>query len=84
MKLITAKRLITALNSISQISHEDAEDQLAIFKLYGKDGYQNIVEIKATAVIATVQVNTDLLKLNIKESKQIINSFIAKTNFFFN
>ena len=84
MKLITAERLIATLNKINRISSKDTKNQEAILRLYGMHGYQNIVEKKATAVIAAVQVNTDLLNLNMKESKQIIDNFISKTNYFFN
>lgn len=82
MKLITTTRLITALNNLSRINNKKTNRLQAIARVYGRYGYQNIVERNAEAVIAAVQVDTKLLKLNMQESSQIIEDLISKCDYF--
>jgi hypothetical protein len=82
MKLITQERLIAALDSVQQVCDERTDRLRSIVELYGLHGYKNIVERKADAVIAAVQVDAKLLSLDMKESKQVIDSWFEKTEYF--
>jgi hypothetical protein len=82
MKKITADRLITALDNIDRITHDKTSHMQEVARLYMKHGYQNVVERKAEAVIAAVQVDTGLLNLDMKQSRGAISDLVSKANHF--
>lgn len=82
MKSITATRLITALNNINRLHIDKTSRLSAITQLNMQHGCQSIVERQASAVIAAVEVDINLLQLDMDKSNKVIGQLISKSKFF--